>query len=82
MDTLKALKLFKQNEAAFMTKANLWEAMVIILSEIEHMLADTAGQLFNRTIIAIWDKRCDVHNRLLPFTVPVPPSGNHIYKTS
>jgi hypothetical protein len=76
------LKLFKQNEAALMTKADLWVAMVVILSETEHMLADAAGQLFDRTVIAIRDKRCDVHNRLIPFTVPVPLSGNHIHTTS
>ncbi len=82
MDSLDALKLFEQNEAALVTKAGLREAMVVILSEIEHVLADAAGQLFNRAVIAIWDKRRDVHNRLIPFMVPVPLSGNHIYTTS
>ena len=76
------MQLFEQNETAFVTKADLWEAMVVILSKIEHVLADSTGQLFNRAVIAIWDKRCDVHNRLIPFMVPVPLSGNHIYTTS
>jgi len=53
MDSLDALKLFEQNEAALVTKAGLREAMVVILSEIEHVLADAAGQLFNRAVIAI-----------------------------
>jgi len=82
MDILGALKLFEHNEAALVTKADLREAMVVILREIEYVLADAAGQLFNRAVIAIWDKRRDVHKRLLPFMIPVPPSGNHIYTTS
>jgi hypothetical protein len=73
MHSLDALKLFEQNEAAFVTKADLREAMVVILSEIEHVLADSAAQLFNRSIIAIWDERRDVHNRFLPFMVLIPP---------
>jgi hypothetical protein len=81
MDSLEALKLFEQNEAALMAKAHLREAMVVILSEIEHVLADAAGQLFNRAVIAIWDKRRDVHNRLIHFMVPVPPSENQMYMT-
>ena len=48
MDSLDALKLFEQNEAALVTKAGLREAMVVILSEIEHVLADAAGELLDR----------------------------------
>jgi hypothetical protein len=31
------------------------------------VLADPARQLFGRTIVAIWDDRCDVHSTLRPF---------------
>ena len=27
----------------------------------------SAGQLFNQTIVAIWDDRGDVHSTLIPF---------------
>ncbi len=72
VDFLEVLKLFKQNEAALVTKANLREAMIVILSKIEHMFADPTGQLFNRAVIAIWDKRRDVHNTLIPFISITP----------
>ena len=43
MDSLEALKLFDQYEAALVTKADLRAAMVVVLSKIEHVLADAAG---------------------------------------
>jgi hypothetical protein len=43
------------------TKADFWEAVIIILSDVEYMLADTAGELLNRTSIPIKDKRSNVH---------------------
>ncbi len=50
-----------------MTKADLRVALVIILSDVEYMLADPAGQLFNRAVVAIWNKRRDIHNIPIPF---------------
>ena len=44
-----------------MTKADLWVAMIIILRDVEDMLADTAGESRNRTTIAIRDERGNVH---------------------
>ena len=69
MDLREALKLFEQDEAALVTKADPREATVVVLSKIEHVLADAADQLFNRAVKAVWDKRRDVHNRLIPFMV-------------
>lgn len=40
---------------------------MVILSNVEEVLTDLARQLFNRTIVAIWDDRCDVHSTLKPF---------------
>jgi len=57
-----------QNEATLVTKADLWKAMIIILRDVEHMLADTTGEPLNRTIIAIRDGRGDVHIILVLFT--------------
>ncbi len=44
-----------------MTKADLWVAMIIILRDVEDMLADTASESRNRTTIAIRDERGNVH---------------------
>ena len=67
MGSLVVLKLFKQDEATLVTKAHLREATIVVLSNVEKMLADTASQLFNRTIVAIWDDWRDVHTMLRPF---------------
>src|SRR5205807_8422348 len=64
--SLRFFKLLTQNEATLMTKADLWKAMVVILSDVEHMLADAAGQLFNRAAVAVWNKRRDIHNVAIP----------------
>ena len=50
-----------------MTVVNFREAAIVVLGDVEQVLADSAGQLFNRTIVAIWDNRGDVHNALIPF---------------
>jgi len=59
--SLRFFKLLTQNEATFVTKADLWVAMIIILRDVEDMLADTAGEPLNRTTIAIRDERGNVH---------------------
>ncbi len=50
-----------------MTVAHLLEAAIVVLCDVEQVLADVARQLFNRTIVAIWDDRRDVHSMLRPF---------------
>jgi len=67
IDALEASKLFKQNEAALVTKANLREATVVVLGYVEQMLANAARQLFNRAVVTIWDDRCDLHTVFRPF---------------
>ena len=67
IDALEASKLFKQNEAALVTEADLREATEVVLGYVEQMLANSARQLFNRAVVTIWDDRCDVHTVLGPF---------------
>jgi hypothetical protein len=69
------LKLFKQDEATFVTKANLLEATIVVLSNVEKMLADTTSQLFNRPIVTIWDDRRDIHIMFVPFGSIIPERG-------
>ena len=61
------LKLFEQDEAALVAVAHLLEAAIVVLGDVEQVLADVARQLFNRTIVAIWNDRRDVHSMLIPF---------------
>ncbi len=60
-------KLFQQDKAALVTVVNLLKTAVVVLGDVEDMLADPAGQLFNRTIVAILDDGGDVHSTLIPF---------------
>jgi hypothetical protein len=60
-------KLFQQDKAALVTVVYLLKTAIVILGDVEDMLADPAGQLLNRTIIAIWDDWGDVHSTLIPF---------------
>jgi hypothetical protein len=49
------------------TVVHFREAAIVVLGDVKQVLADVAGQLFNRTILAIWDDRGDVHSTLIPF---------------
>jgi hypothetical protein len=53
IDVLEASQLFKQNEAALMTKADLREATVVVLGDVEEVLAVAASQLFNMAVVTI-----------------------------
>ncbi len=50
-----------------MAVAHFREAAMVILGDVEQVLANVARQLFNWTIIAIWDDRRDVHSMGIPF---------------
>ena len=45
-----------------MAVAHIGEAAIVVLGDVEQVLADVARQLFNRTIVAVWDDRGDVHS--------------------
>jgi hypothetical protein len=66
--SLVYVELFKHDKATLVTKTDLWEATIVVLSNVEQMLTERACQLFDRTIVAIWDDRRDVHTMLRPFS--------------
>jgi len=47
--------------------AHLLEAAIVVLGDVEQVFANVARQLFNRTVVAIWDNRRDVHSMVRPF---------------
>lgn len=59
-----------------MTVAHFREAAIVVLGDIKQALADTTSQLFNRTIVAIWDDRGDVHSMLKPFRLNTSIAGS------
>jgi len=67
MSSLRFFKLFKQDEATLMTKADLQEAKIVVLGNVEEMLADATRQSFNRAIVTIWDDRRNLHSMFRPF---------------
>jgi hypothetical protein len=50
-----------------MTKTDPWMTMRVVLSDVECMLADSAGEPLNWPVIAIRDERGNVHIILVLF---------------
>lgn len=50
-----------------MTETHLWMVMIVVLGDVENMLADTTGESLDRSSIAVRDERGDVHMILVLF---------------